>query len=42
MKGCSRILRITEVENHNCISAIEDLLIDVREECKSKAEEVIE
>lgn len=37
-KGCSKILRVTEVEDHNCISALEDLLIDIREECKEKAE----
>ena len=35
-KGCSKILRVTEVEDHNCISALEDLLLEVREECKEK------
>ena len=41
-KGCSKILRVTEVEDHNCISALEDLLVEVREESKSKTEELIE
>ena len=41
-KGCSKILRITEVEEHNWISALEDLLSEVREECKEKNEEMIE
>ena len=30
------------MEQHNCISALEDLLIEVREECKEKTEELIE
>ena len=41
-KGCSKILRITEVEDHNCITALEDMLIDMREECKNKSEELLE
>ncbi|CAI2373519.1 unnamed protein product [Moneuplotes crassus] len=41
-KGCSKILRITEVEDHNCISALEDLIIELREECKERTEEVLE
>lgn len=41
-KGCSQILRITEVEDHNCITALEDMLIDLREECKNKSEELLE
>ena len=31
-KGCSKILRITEVEDHNCISVLEDLIIELKEE----------
>lgn len=41
-KGCSKILRVTEVEDHNCIAALEDMLIDMREECKEKTEELID
>lgn len=41
-KGCSQILRVTEVESHNCISALEDLVIEVREEVKNKEEELVE
>ena len=39
-KGCSKILMVSEIDSHNCISALEDLLIEVREECKSKSEEL--
>mmetsp|Transcript_18708 Transcript_18708/g.21505 ORF Transcript_18708/g.21505 Transcript_18708/m.21505 type:complete len:99 (+) Transcript_18708:402-698(+) len=40
-KGCSKILRITEIEEHNCISALEDMMIEVKEECKEKTEEIL-
>lgn len=41
-KGCSQILRITELESHNCIASLEDMIIEMREECKEYAEELIE
>jgi len=41
-KGCSTIMRITEVEEHNCISVLEDLIVELKEECKEKTDELFE
>lgn len=41
-KGCSKILMLSEVESHNCISALEDLVNDLQEENKSVREDLYE
>lgn len=41
-KGCSKILMMSEIESHNCIAALEDMIIELREECKWKTEDILD